>query len=389
MAAIVGEEERSWVHRSPRGRGRSGRADRGHRARRRGSPAASSTGCSNRRSTPRPSASSPAPWRSSRAWASCARSLDEAIEIARPDRLRRRRGGRPPGLCHPLPDIPFGFIGMPQYETERMLTEQLAGLGTAIERDVRAGRLRAGRRRRDRHARGARRRGDGARRYLVGADGAHSVVRKGLGLSFEGGAFAEQYMLGDVEVDWSHAAGLAVRSTHDRTDGPTTGSCPSRCQGDGRYRMSMLVPTRPRRRRPAAGTGSTHGFGPGGDPSWRTSRPSSTGSPPSRRPARNLRWSSVFRISHRIVDRYWLGRVFVAGDAAHIHPPTGAQGMNTGIQDAHNLAWKLALAVSGKASATCSRATTRNGARSARRSSVAPSAAPARGSAPTRTTRPS
>ncbi len=67
--------------------------------------------------------------------------------------------------------------------------------------------------------------------------------------------------------------------------------------------------------------------------------------------ARNLRWSSVFRISHRIVDAYGRGRVFVAGDAAHIHPPTGAQGMNTGIQDAHNLAWKLALAVSGAAAA--------------------------------------
>jgi pentachlorophenol monooxygenase len=62
-----------------------------------------------------------------------------------------------------------------------------------------------------------------------------------------------------------------------------------------------------------------------------------------------LRWSSVFRISHRIVDSYFRGRAFVAGDAAHIHPPTGAQGMNTGIQDAHNLAWKLALAVSGRA----------------------------------------
>jgi hypothetical protein len=53
----------------------------------------------------------------------------------------------------------------------------------------------------------------------------------------------------------------------------------------------------------------------------------------------------VFRISHRLVDRYAEGRVFVAGDAAHIHPPTGAQGMNTGLQDAYNLAWKLALTV--------------------------------------------
>jgi pentachlorophenol monooxygenase len=65
--------------------------------------------------------------------------------------------------------------------------------------------------------------------------------------------------------------------------------------------------------------------------------------------ARSLRWSSVFRISHRIVDAYAKGRVFIAGDAAHIHPPTGAQGMNTGIQDAHNLAWKLALALAGQA----------------------------------------
>ena len=65
--------------------------------------------------------------------------------------------------------------------------------------------------------------------------------------------------------------------------------------------------------------------------------------------ARNLRWSSVFRISHRLTDHYGAGRVFIAGDAAHIHPPTGAQGMNTGIQDGVNLAWKLALAVQGAA----------------------------------------
>ncbi len=57
----------------------------------------------------------------------------------------------------------------------------------------------------------------------------------------------------------------------------------------------------------------------------------------------------MFRISHRLVDRYGVGRVFVAADAAHIHPPTGAQGMNTGIQDGINLAWKLATAVAGTA----------------------------------------
>jgi hypothetical protein len=62
-----------------------------------------------------------------------------------------------------------------------------------------------------------------------------------------------------------------------------------------------------------------------------------------------LRWSSVFRTGHRLVDRYRSGRLFVAGDAAHVHPPIGGQGLNTGVQDAHNLGWKLALAVRGLA----------------------------------------
>lgn len=64
----------------------------------------------------------------------------------------------------------------------------------------------------------------------------------------------------------------------------------------------------------------------------------------------NLRWSSVYQISHRIVPQYSVGRVFLAGDAAHIHPPVGGQGMNTGLQDAHNLGWKLGLVAHGIAS---------------------------------------
>ena len=62
-----------------------------------------------------------------------------------------------------------------------------------------------------------------------------------------------------------------------------------------------------------------------------------------------MRWSSVYRVSHRIVPAYSRGSVFIAGDAAHIHPPVGGQGMNTGLQDAHNLAWKLSLVARGRA----------------------------------------
>jgi FAD binding domain len=63
----------------------------------------------------------------------------------------------------------------------------------------------------------------------------------------------------------------------------------------------------------------------------------------------DLRWSSIFRISMRLAEHYGLGNAFIAGDAAHIHPPTGGQGMNTGIQDAYNLAWKMALVLKGRA----------------------------------------
>jgi pentachlorophenol monooxygenase len=116
--------------------------------------------------------------------------------------------------------------------------------------------------------------------------------------------------------------------------------------------MSMLVPDELSSGRDAA-NGLAHGFSGGRAPELHHIQAVIDRLSPEPAVAGNLRWSSVFRISHRIVNRYGLpqgsSRVFVAGDAAHIHPPTGAQGMNTGIQDAHNLAWKLALAVSGVA----------------------------------------
>jgi len=182
--------------------------------------------------------------------------------------------------------------------------------------------------------------------YLIGADGAHSTVRKTLGLTFEGAAFEEQYMLGDVEVEWSVPRGYAVRAMH-QTDGATDDLLVCiPLPGRGRYRMSMLVPDD---LAAAPAQGIAHGFEGERKPELRHIQAVLDRLSPEPTTARNLRWSSVFRISHRIVDAYGRGRVFVAGDAAHIHPPTGAQGMNTGIQDAHNLAWKLALAVSGRA----------------------------------------
>ncbi|KUI38182.1 pentachlorophenol monooxygenase [Mycobacterium sp. IS-1496] len=251
--------------------------------------------------------------------------------------------------------VPFRFLCIPQYETERILREELAARGGSIQRGWRltgfvqdddgvTATISTGTNpetdadERTVHA-----------RYLVGADGAHSVVRKSLGLTFEGAAFEEQYMLGDVEVDWTQPRGYAIRSMH-QTDGATDDLLVCiPLPGRNRYRMSMLVPDELSTQ---AHGGVEHGFEGSRSPELHHIQAVLDRLSPQPATARNLRWSSVFRISHRIVDAYGRGRVFVAGDAAHIHPPTGAQGMNTGIQDAHNLAWKLALAVSGNAAPT-------------------------------------
>jgi pentachlorophenol monooxygenase len=245
------------------------------------------------------------------------------------------------------PEIPYRFVGLPQYETERILREQLERLGGTVERSVELRSFAA-------DGDGVVAELDGPRgaetvrtQYLVGSDGAHSVVRKGLGLSFEGAAFPEEYMLGDVEVDWSLPPGVAIRALH-QADGETDDLLVCiPLPGHGRYRMSMLVPPE---LAAAPATESEHGLitdRPG--PSLDQIQAVLDRLAPEPTTASNLRWSSIFRISHRLVDRYGEGRVFVVGDAAHIHPPTGAQGMNTGIQDAYNLAWKLALAARGEA----------------------------------------
>ena len=262
-------------------------------------------------------------------------------------------------------DVPYGFAALPQYEVERILTERLAGLGVQVERDARlvsfeqdAERVEAV------VARGIGEADEQIRaRYLIGCDGAHSVVRKELGLSFEGDAFPDSYMIGDVELDWSLPRGYAIRSMH-QNEGKTDDLlvCVP-LPGHKRYRISMLAPTNPddtdtdtdtgTGTDTAAGNGSAdgvrHGMGQGRAPELADLQDVLDRLSPEPVTAGHLRWSSVFRISHRLVDHYGRGRVFIAGDAAHIHPPTGGQGMNTGIQDAYNLAWKLALAVEGHA----------------------------------------
>ncbi|WP_396330055.1 FAD-dependent monooxygenase [Burkholderia anthina] len=224
------------------------------------------------------------------------------------------------------------LLFLDQSITERLLVEHLAGLGVTVERGVALTACDAGGTSLDVKIRGA----DGleqafAPSYLIAADGAHSTVRHLLGLGFVGHAFEQTFLLADFAAipDWPE------EEIHlFTTPNGIAGLFP---MGGGRFR---LVADRP----------------PGSDASPHTSTPSlaeceaiirarvGASISPS-----DLAWSSYFHLHSRMVDRLRHGRVFFAGDAAHVHSPAGAQGMNTGIQEAFNLGWKLARVLGGGA----------------------------------------
>jgi 2-polyprenyl-6-methoxyphenol hydroxylase-like FAD-dependent oxidoreductase len=153
--------------------------------------------------------------------------------------------------------------------------------------------------------------------YVVGCDGGHSAVRKALGLRLHGEALGTKPMLvADLEVE-----GLDHIDWHvwPFAKGGVIGLCP--------------LPS-----------SSLFQFTSQGEPSEsiEATLEKRTGLAVSR-----TAWSSIYRPAVRMVDRYRVGRVFLAGDAAHVHPPAGGQGLNTGIQDAYNLGWKLAHVLRG------------------------------------------
>jgi 2-polyprenyl-6-methoxyphenol hydroxylase-like FAD-dependent oxidoreductase len=165
-------------------------------------------------------------------------------------------------------------------------------------------------------------------RWLVGCDGGHSLVRKQAGIDFKGETSEEIRMIvADVQADgldreawysWSHVEGMVSL-------------CPLPSTNVFQYQA---------------------GIGPEQNPELSLTNMQNILERRSRRSDIRLHdsvWSSLWRLNVRIVDRYREGRVFLAGDAAHIHSPAGGQGMNTGIQDAHNLGWKLAAVTMGAA----------------------------------------
>jgi 2-polyprenyl-6-methoxyphenol hydroxylase-like FAD-dependent oxidoreductase len=206
-------------------------------------------------------------------------------------------------------DIPHRFnfmLSLPQSDTERLLIEALAERGIKVDWHTRLQALaasetglscqleRAGTSRTVRPA------------TLIGADGAHSTVRKGLGIGFGGESHPGDWGLADVELaDWPFPSDMAV-ATIDR------------------HQISAFIPIR-------------EGFG-----RFISNHTDVLDRLPPEAKVKSVAWQSTFRISFRQVSSYQQGSAFLVGDAAHIHSPVGARGMNLGIEDACWLAWLMA-----------------------------------------------
>ncbi|MDT7710312.1 MAG: rifampicin monooxygenase [Pseudonocardiales bacterium] len=233
------------------------------------------------------------------------------IDMPRPERL---------DTAHPY------ILGIPQTTTERLLAENAIELGVEIRRGCELVGLSQ-----DEHGVTAEL-ADGTRlrsRYLVGCDGGRSTVRKLLGVGFPGEPARVETLLGEMEVaappETLAAVVAEVRRTHKGF-----GAGPSR---DGLYRVVV----------PAEGLAEDRSVPPTLEEFKRQLRMLAGTDFGVHSP----RWLSRFGDATRLAERYRTGRVLLAGDAAHIHPPVGGQGLNLGIQDAFNLGWKLAAEVNG------------------------------------------
>ena len=229
---------------------------------------------------------------------------------------------------------PYNFALMiPQSTTERLLADHLLALGGRIERSVKlerfvqdddavAAQLS--------HADGSSKRIETS--WLVGCDGAHSTVRHELGVAFPGSAQADEWLLADVRLTGDGAPAADEIATYLHRDGPF-----------------VIFPIPGGRARVIADVGKA-GRSPRAEPTIEDVQALIEERAGGGFCALDPVWLTHFRINGRKVTEYRAGRVFLAGDAAHIHSPAGGQGMNTGIQDAVNLARKLAMVTRGDGS---------------------------------------
>ncbi len=167
-------------------------------------------------------------------------------------------------------------------------------------------------------------------KYLVGCDGPKSLVRHMLGLKFEGSTFERMFYVADAQIDW--------KFTHDALH-----ICLAKdsfvvffpLKGEKRYRIVGVFPEEFSKDE--------------GEVLYEEIESRIKELAELELDIHDVEWFSTYKVHTRHVSKFSQGKCFLAGDAAHIHSPAGAQGMNTGIQDGYNLAWKIALAVQGNA----------------------------------------
>ncbi len=228
---------------------------------------------------------------------------------------------------------PYALM-IPQSDTERLLEDHLASRGIRVERQVELTAFTPGADGVDATLRHADGREEAVRTpWLLGCDGAHSIVRHGLGMTFQGDTLPSQWVLADVHI-------ANVPTPPDELS--------IFWHADG---VLVLFPISPGRFRMIADIGETADTDARHDPTLEEVQVLLDRRAGAGMQASDPIWLSGFRINERKVRDYSAGRVFLAGDAAHIHSPAGGQGMNTGMQDAFNLAWKLALVAHGHAAA--------------------------------------
>ena len=232
-----------------------------------------------------------------------------------------------PGLG--LSPFPFGLI-YPQDQHERLLIEELRAAGVRVERPTGL----AGFEETDEGviARLETREGPQAceASWLCGCDGAHSTVREKLGLGFPGGTYTHLFYVADVDASGPVVDGQLHISLDE---GDFAGVFPLKQRG----RVRLIGEVRPEAARRDDDLG------------WDDVGKRILGRLGLE--VRQVNWFSTYRVHHRVAAHFRRGRVFLLGDAAHIHSPVGGQGMNTGIGDAVNLAWKLAGVLRGRAAA--------------------------------------
>jgi 2-polyprenyl-6-methoxyphenol hydroxylase-like FAD-dependent oxidoreductase len=228
----------------------------------------------------------------------------------------------------PSPDVPY-FIALmiPQFLTEAVMRERLAELGHHVEFGTAlvdfeqdAGGVRA---------RVASPNGEVSidAQFLVGADGGRSVVRGALAVDFPGKTLGARAIVADVRM-----AGLERDAWHQFNEGDMERLvmvCP--LAGTDLFQVQAPIPL--------TGAPDLSAEGLQRLIAERTGRTDIA--------VQSVSWSSAYAMNARLADRYRVGRIFLVGDSAHIHPPTGGQGLNTSVQDAYNLGWKIASVLKG------------------------------------------